>query len=605
MRRRHDGPAMGKRFVGISVGVAMGWWVAVATGADLRGGGPAPAHPSLERRVMVGYQGWFRTPGDGAEMGWAHYRAPRTDTFAPGSLGIDFWPDVSELTDAERFDTAFRHADGRTAQVFSSHHPITVERHFRWMREHGIDGAFVQRFSAPIIGDTAASRNRLRATDNVLRYARAGAERSGRSFVVMYDLSGMPHGAMEKVAADWKHLVDDLQIRQSPAYQFHGGRPLVAVWGVGFSDGRAYTLEEVAGLIGFLKSDPRYGGNAVMLGIPTWWRDQIGDTVADPRLHDVLRTADLLSPWTPGRYQDLGAVRAHLERFWLPDRDWCDAHRIGYVPVVFPGFSWRNLKQVEGGIDRVDGRFLWEQYRQLANHGFTTIYQAMFDEIDEGTQIFKVTNDPPAGAQLLSYAPLPPDYYLRLVGQAGDFLRSARTVPERIPGFPDAPEIDRHLRRGDDAVYAAAEQSFQTLRAVGALAAAFAAQPAAWVSPAWRENTRVRATGKWDPRYTSSRDPAAALEWELPPPPGAGEFALSIRYPGDPQRTRATAARIRIYQADTLRAEAKVSLRDHTLRWHEVLRVRLDSGAPCRVVLDQETPSGGLAVFEPRLLPVR
>jgi hypothetical protein len=413
----------------------------------------ARRHPTLERKIMVGYQGWFRTPGDGANMGWHHYARGRNANFAPGSIGIDYWPDVSEFTTAERFDTGFTQPDGTKAQVFSSHQPLTVERHFRWMRDYGVDGAFVQRFAAPIINDTEFSRTRLHATDDVLRYALAAAEKFGRALVVMYDLSGLPRGQMEKVAADWRHVVDDLRVRASPAYQFHGGKPLIVVWGVGFNDGRAYTLDEIATLVRFLKDDPRYGGNAVMLGIPSYWREQTNDTVRDPKLHEVLALADILSPWTPGRYRDLAGVREHAEKRWRPDRAWCAERGIGYMPVVFPGFSWRNLKQVDNSIDRLDGRFLWEQYRLLINDGFSMIYQAMFDEMDEGTQIFKVSNTPPPGAFLQSYAPLPPDYYLRLVGKVGALWRASQPLPERISDFPDAPEINRYLRSKDDAVY--------------------------------------------------------------------------------------------------------------------------------------------------------
>jgi hypothetical protein len=449
---RRDAGGIGRR--GFVLGAIS---VALLAGCASPGSSPAaPLHATLERKVVVGYQGWYRTPGDGSDMGWWHYRAARTNTFAPGSLGIDYWPDVSELTAAERFDTAFTHADGTVAQVFSSHHPLTVERHFRWMKEHGIDAAFLQRFSAPMVGDTPKARMHRRAADNVLRFAQAGAEKHGRGLAVMYDLSGMGGGAMAEVQRDWRHLIDDLKVRTSPAYQHHLGKPLVVVWGIGFNDGRAYTLDDCAELIRFLKDDPKYGGNSVMIGIPSWWREQKNDATRDPRLHAVLQLADILSPWTPGRYRDLPAIRAHAENLWGPDRTWCTERGIGYMPVVFPGFSWRNLKGVSNAIDRLDGRFLWEQYRLLANAGFTRFYQAMFDEMDEGTQIFKTTNNPPEGATLLTYAPLPPDYYLRLVGVAAEHIHAGRPLPERIPDFPGEPEINAYLRRTDDAVYGAA-----------------------------------------------------------------------------------------------------------------------------------------------------
>jgi hypothetical protein len=50
--------------------------------------------------------------------------------------------------------------------------------------------------------------------------------------------------------------------------------------------------------------------------------------------------------------------------------------------------------------------------------GATMINLAMFDEVDEGTAIFKCTNQPPTsdGVKLLTFEGLPSDYYLKLTG---------------------------------------------------------------------------------------------------------------------------------------------------------------------------------------------
>ena len=102
---------------------------------------------------MVGYQGWFNAAGDGAHLGWTRWARNRTDPFGPNSVTIDMWPDMSEYGVDERFKTEFRQDDGRKAEVFSSHTRETVIRHFEWMRDYGIDGAFVQRFARGAMRD--------------------------------------------------------------------------------------------------------------------------------------------------------------------------------------------------------------------------------------------------------------------------------------------------------------------------------------------------------------------------------------------------------------------------------------------------------------------
>jgi hypothetical protein len=53
------------------------------------------------------------------------------------------------------------------------------------------------------------------------------------------------------------------------------------------------------------------------------------------------------------------------------------------------------------------------------------VYQAMFDEVDEGTAIFKCTDDPPSGAsRFIDLEGLPSDHYLKLVGKATRMLRN-------------------------------------------------------------------------------------------------------------------------------------------------------------------------------------
>ena len=61
-------------------------------------------------------------------------------------------------------------------------------------------------------------------------------------------------------------------------------------------------------------------------------------------------------------------------------------------------------------------------------------YQAMFDEVDEGTAIFKCTNDPPIGASpFLNYEGLPTDHYLWLAGQGGKLLRGEIEATDDLP----------------------------------------------------------------------------------------------------------------------------------------------------------------------------
>jgi hypothetical protein len=213
-----------------------------------------------------------------------------------------------------------------------------------------------------------------------------------------------------------------MRVCDDPAYLRHRGRPVVVVWGVGFNRDRNYTVAECGPLVEFLKQD----GCTVMLGVPTGWRTLDRDAVAEPLLHDVIKLADVVSPWTVGRYRTPDDAEQHGEQIWKADLAWCREQGLDYMPVAFPGFSWANLKGANlDAIPRLKGKFLWSQFVAAKAAGAEMLYVAMFDEVDEGTAIFKCTNDVPDGApnEFVNYEGLPSDFYLKLTGRGTRFFR--------------------------------------------------------------------------------------------------------------------------------------------------------------------------------------
>lgn len=385
---------------------------------------------TLTGKVMVSYQGWFNAEGDGAKRGYNHW-ARGNVLPAPGNVRVDMWPDISEFPAAERFPTGFVHADGTRAEVFSSYLRPTVVRHFAWMAEHGIDGVFLQRFI-----NSLTRGNSLAANDAVLENVRAGARQHGRVYALMYDLSSLAPGKADVLIADWKKLLRDTRLTSDPTYLRHRGKPPLALWGCGFKsdDKPRPSLDDWRKIITFLKDDKESGGLAIMLGVPSGWRTLDRDSVADPALLELVALADVISPWTPGRYRTPEAAATHATTYWQPDIAWCRERRIDFLPVAFPGFSWHNMKPEApfNAIPRLQGRFFWSQITAAKRAGADMLYVAMFDEVDEATAIFKVTNAPPvgpgAGVQFVTYEGLPSDHYLRLTGFAGKVIRGELAV---------------------------------------------------------------------------------------------------------------------------------------------------------------------------------
>lgn len=388
-------------------------------------------------KVVTGYQGWFRCEGDGSNNGWHHYSAG--GKFEPGHAGIEMWPDMSELGPDEKFATPFRHADGSTAHVFSSVKEATVRRHFEWMRQHGIDGAFLQRFA------TTTRDARFRGPmDQVLEHCRSSANATGRGWVLMYDLTGLKAGQTTLVIDDWKRLVDEKGVSRGgtdKAYFQHRGKPLVALWGLGFRES-PLTMEEWSALLTFFQQDPKYGGCAVMVGVPYHWRTLNRDSIPDPALHALLSRVDILSPWAVGRLATPQDAANRVEKHLKPDLAWCAERKVDYLPVIFPGFSWVNLSKGRkqeakfDAIPRLGGQFLWSQAVAAKRAGAGMLYVAMFDEMDEATAIFKTSNTPPnsEATQFLADPALPTDHYLWLTGQAGKMIRGEVEAKEEMPG---------------------------------------------------------------------------------------------------------------------------------------------------------------------------
>ena len=204
---------------------------------------------TLTGKTMCGYQGWFNCEGDGMQLGFRHWAKGRT--LGPGTAKIDLWPDLTECAPAERYATGLVHQDGRAAEVFSSAQRDTVVRHFQWMRDYGIDGVALQRFLKDVYIDSTWAALKNTNLVNV----RLGAETYGRVFFIMYDISNDdPSLVISHLQSDWAYVTGTLQITNSSRYLKHRGKPLVALWGLGFNGGLASPPSDGQTMINFFKS---------------------------------------------------------------------------------------------------------------------------------------------------------------------------------------------------------------------------------------------------------------------------------------------------------------------------------------------------------------
>ncbi len=235
-------------------------------------------------KFIMGYQGWFSCPGDDSKISgtWGHWFNWNTTADAV-NLKVDMWPDTTELDGDELFPTNMKMPDGKPAFLFSSYKEKTVLRHFRWMQEYGIDGVFLQRF---VTGLYDRNSPYFDFTKQVMQNVRTGAEACGRVFAIEYDTtSADPALLVNTIKEDWMYLTDTILITKSTRYLKHKEKPVVVIWGLGYSDDnhKFFTPDQAMELIIWFKTAEEKYQATIVGGVPSRWRTCRDDSVPDPK----------------------------------------------------------------------------------------------------------------------------------------------------------------------------------------------------------------------------------------------------------------------------------------------------------------------------------
>src|SRR6267142_2331528 len=391
-------------------------------------------------KVTVGYQGWFACVGDGAPINsWWHYSGGATPTPTTLSNQIHCWPDMRQFSTG--YQTGFTNfGNGQRALLFSSYDQQTVDTHFRWMAENGIDTAALQRFdpysgTGFTIGGEGPTRN-----DMAVKVMNA-AQTYGIKFYIMYDVSGWNSNAMPaQIEYDWTNVMAQLHITNSPMYATQNGKPVVCIWGFGFTDSnKPWDAATCASVINWFKSQGCY----VIGGVPTWWRTGISDSQTN--FLSAYGAFNMISPWMVGRIGDSSGSDWFRANANVGDVSYCNSHGIDYQPCVLPGDNGQ----------RAHGDFMWHQFGNMIQIGAQGLYISMFDEFNEGNQIACTAEDAgmePAGTSSIYFTldqdgvHCSSDYYLRLTGDGDKMLKgqipftfTRPTVPALPLIFPAAP----------------------------------------------------------------------------------------------------------------------------------------------------------------------
>jgi hypothetical protein len=388
---------------------------------------------TLNNKIMAGYQGWFRTPGDRDDnKGWSHLF--NNNLTRPG---FDMWPDMSQYAADEKTAVpGFTYPDGSQAYLYSAQNPKVVLRHFQWMKQYGVDGVWLSEFCDHFAG--GRQENDSTTVLTIMRNVRAAATATGRTWAFMWDMSGFGPNTPKSdvyniIINQWKMMVDEGDATD-PRYLHHNGKPVLLIWGF-FPSRPASQPDYMQPVIDFLQTPGKYQATLVA-GVDDKWRE------GTPEFQAMLMKMTALQPWSVGRRVVDPATGYQVPNTskWADDIAKCQANNVLFIPVFNSGTNIAGPPPIPPKLPSVPrrmGNYLWEQFVAASKIGvINSAFVAMFDEINEGTQIMKTTNHPPTQFPFLTFDGATNDYYLRLVGLGEKMLREHKPVPEIIPISP-------------------------------------------------------------------------------------------------------------------------------------------------------------------------
>jgi hypothetical protein len=385
-------------------------------------GGATSGSGDIVGKVTVGYQGWFNAAADGSGLNppWWHW-TPDRNTPSPSDNGVKSWPDVSELT--KTYATGFANlGNGGAAKLYSNWDASTVDTQIKWMADTGIDTVALQRF-----GDF---RNTGEARNVVAAHVRDAAQAHGRKFYIMYDISGWNTFDTD-LKSDWTdHIVGELHLTDSPAYAKQDGKPVVCIWGLGYTS-HPGTTQTTQDIIDYFHSKGMY----VIGGLGNDWRTADGSRWSQAGFLSVFDTLDAISPWLVGVIGDNAGSDNNYTTYNQGDVTYLHGKGKHYQPCVLPG----DLQEHQ----RHHGDFMWHQFYNMIRAGSDGIYISMYDEYNEGNQIAKTAPNAasvPTGATFVTLdedgTQCSSDYYLRLTADGGKMLRKQIALTATRPTSP-------------------------------------------------------------------------------------------------------------------------------------------------------------------------
>ncbi|KXN80802.1 Cytokinesis protein sepH [Leucoagaricus sp. SymC.cos] len=399
---------------------------------------------TIQDKFLVQYMGWYACPGDGDTLrrghhGWLQWFNNQSPDMKHPYVGL--FPDVSSYSPSELYPVpGLTTNKNQQTFLFSSRNPITVQRHFHWMAEHGVDGAIFHRWA----GYFGKGRELERSlNDEVMDHVREAAEKEGRVFAIEYsvlEVSANDVALANVLEQDWKNLVYEKGMLNSPNYLRENGKPVISLTYLGLRDA-GHTPALVRSIVAmFRRITP--GGAYIMGGLPVCWRTSEADADPNPEFVDIwLNEFDGICPnVSPDNGErmkaDMEYIKQQLEH---------GEKKIDYIPLVFPGFSSHN--QTSGSnkwnkFKRDGGRSLWKNIFNASRLGVRTMYGISWDDYYNGYALLPVVpqkNLLPQSDKCKFMAldedgyDLPSDWYMRICGLAAEALHERRSASREIP----------------------------------------------------------------------------------------------------------------------------------------------------------------------------